>query len=152
MVSAPMHSDSHLTDRFRALLRGGATHIVALRYVFAGGITAGVYLGLGLLLSGPVGLNIQVAIPIAYLLSLVVHFSFQRYFVWAHRDGYALGVGGQGVRYLAVAFTQYAMTALATAVLPSLLGVSEQIVFVVGALLAVVIVFTVMRLHVFHGT
>lgn len=125
--------------------------MVALRYLLTGAVTAGLYLGLGLIFSGPVGLDIQLAIPLAYAITLLFHFSLQRYFVWAHREDYALGAGGQGVRYLIVAATQYVITALATALLPGVLGVSEQVVFVVGALAATVIVFTVMRLHVFHG-
>ena len=137
-------------DRLREVRTDASRHAVAFRYVLVGGISAGVYLGLGLLLSGPAGLPIQLAIPLAYAVSLLVHFSFQRYFVWAHREEYALAASGQGVRYLLIAGTQYVMTALATAFLPDVLGVSEQIVFVVGAVLAALIVFTVLRLHVFH--
>jgi len=138
-------------NALRSLRTHGAAHVVALRYLLVGGLTAGVYLGLGVLLSGPGDMNIQLAIPIAYAVSLVVHFSLQRYFVWAHKEEYALGAGGQGTRYLAIAGVQYVMTALATAFLPDVLGVSEQVVFVVGAVVATLIVFTVLRLHVFHG-
>ena len=151
MVSALMSSEPTLIDRFHDLRSGGAAHAVALRYILVGGFTASVYLGLGVLLSGPVGMNIQLAIPIAYATSLILHFSFQRYFVWAHKEDYALGAGGQGVRYLVIALVQYVMTALATAFLPGALGVSQQIVFLVGAVISTLIVFTVLRLHVFHG-
>lgn len=151
MVSSPMETEPTLIDRFHDLRRGGAAHAVALRYILVGGFTASVYLGLGVLLSGPVGMNIQLAIPIAYVTSIALHFTFQRYFVWAHKEEYALDAGGQGKRYLIVAFLQYVITALATAFLPAALGVSQQIVFLVGAVVSTLIVFTVLRLHVFHG-
>lgn len=147
-----MATEPTLIDRFHDLRSGGAAHAVALRYILVGGFTASVYLSMGVLLSGPVGMNIQLAIPIAYGTSLILHFSFQRYFVWAHKEQYELGAGRQGARYLMLAGAQYIVTALAAAFLPDLLGVSQQVVFVGGAVVATAIVATVMRFHIFHGT
>ncbi len=54
----------------------------------------------------------------------MLHFQLQRLFVWVSVDGFALATSRQVRRYLAMAGTQYAFTAAATAVLPGMLGVS----------------------------
>jgi putative flippase GtrA len=146
-----MNSPRWPTARVRELRASGATGVIATRYLIGGGTTAAVYIGLTLLLSGPAGVNIQIAIPIAYTCSLVVHFSLQRWFVWAHHEEYALASHVQVGRYLLLALAQYAFTATATAVLPSALGVSAQLVYVVSAVLAAVLAFLAMRYLVFHA-
>src|SRR3954452_10288959 len=72
MVSALMRSQSSPLQLIRSLRSQGASHYVVLRYLLVGGLTAAVYLGLGILLSGPGDMNIQLAIPIAYAVSLAV--------------------------------------------------------------------------------
>ncbi|WP_327467230.1 GtrA family protein [Baekduia sp.] len=138
--------------RARHLRTSSAGHHQALRFVLSGGTVAVVYLGLGLLLSGPLGVPIQIAIPVSYVISVLFNYSMQRWFVFAHSDAFALSRQAQFLRYVQIGAAQYALTALATAVLPDVLGLDEQVVYVATALIAAVITFIVLRLVVFHGS
>jgi putative flippase GtrA len=138
--------------RARHLRTSSAGHHQALRFVLSGGTVAVVYLGLGLLLSGPLGVPIQIAIPVSYVISVLFNYSMQRWFVFAHSDEFALSRQAQFLRYVQIGAAQYALTALATAVLPDVLGLDEQVVYVATALIAAVITFIVLRLVVFHGS
>lgn len=120
------------------------------RFAVAGGVTALVYFGGTLLLSGPVGLPIQLSILVAYATSLAVHFTMQRVLVFRDHDAFELAVHQQAGRYLTLAAIQYAFTATATAVLPSALGLSDQVVYVLSAGTAACVTFLVLRRHVFH--
>lgn len=124
----------------------------AIRYGVAGGVVAGVYLGIPLLLNGVLAVPIQVAIPFAYILAVTLHFNLQRHFVFAHVDRFALSVRHQIGRYVVIGAIQYPTTALATAFLPGLLGVSERVMFVIITLCISVAFFLVLRGHVFHPT
>jgi putative flippase GtrA len=146
----PRRTDT-LSERVRRLRRSSRTHVMALRYVVTGGTVALVYLGLGLLLSGPLGVPIQIAIPVAFALSLMLNYMLQRHFVFGHSESFALSGRAQFVRYAQIGVAQYAFTAGATALLPGPLGVSEQVVYVVAALTAPVITFLLLRLVVFHA-
>ncbi|HWI21776.1 MAG TPA: GtrA family protein [Baekduia sp.] len=134
-----------------SLRRSSAPRHQALRFVANGAIIAAIYLGLGLFLSGPLGMPIQIAIPVSYVLSVLLNYCSQRWFVFAHNTGFALSGRTQLSRFLQLAAAQYALTATATALLPGLTGVDEQIVYVVTALVAAVVVFVTLRLAVFHG-
>ena len=138
--------------RARQLRTSSAGHHQALRFVLSGGTVAVVYLGLGLLLSGPFGVPIQIAIPVSYVVSVLFNYSMQRWFVFAHSDAFALTPQAQFVRYVQIGAAQYVLTALATAVLPDVLGLDEQVVYVATALIAAAITFVVLRLVVFHGS
>ena len=133
-------------DDPRSLLAIGRQTVL---YAIAGSFTTVIYVGLTLLLSGPAGASIHVAIPLAYVTALVLHFNLQRGFVFRDRE-FALGTFDQGRRYLATAATQYTLAALSTAILPGVLGVDEQVVYVVTALTLAAITFLVLRTHVFH--
>jgi putative flippase GtrA len=138
--------------RARHLRTSGAGHHQALRFVLSGATVAVVYLGLGLLLSGPLGVPIQIAIPVSYVVSVLFNYSMQRWFVFAHSDAFALSRQAQFVRYVQIGAAQYVLTALATAVLPGVLGLGEQVVYVATALIAAAVTFVVLRLVVFHGS
>jgi putative flippase GtrA len=138
-------------SKLRAFRTSAAGHHQVIRFVLSGGTVAMVYLGLGLLLSGPLGVPIQIAIPVSYVVSVLFNYSMQRWFVFAHSDDFALSRGAQFLRYVQIGAIQYAFTALATAVLPGWLGVDEQIVYVATALIAAAITFVVLRFVVFHG-
>lgn len=122
----------------------------ALRYVVAGGTVTLVYVGITLILAGPAGVEIQIAIPIAYALSICLHFSLQRWFVFSDVE-HALPLGAQLRRYLPAAAAQYAFTAITTAVLPSALGVPERLVYVAAALTSSGGTFLFLRARVFHA-
>jgi putative flippase GtrA len=135
--------------RIRAL----AAHPLAgpsVRYVIAGGTVAGVYLAIPLALNGAFGVPIQVAIPIAYVLAVSLHFMLQRHFVFGHVDEFALSTRQQVGRYVVMGSIQYPTTALATAILPAMLGVSERVAFVGITVVISVTFFLVLRGHVFH--
>lgn len=121
-----------------------------VRFVLAGGTVAVLYLA-GTLLLNAAGLAMQLAIPLAYVVSLAVQFTLQRHFVFANHEAFELGVGGQLSRYLVAAAIQYGCVAGLTAVLPGLLGVDERVVYVVVALVAAGITYVIVRATVFHG-
>lgn len=121
-----------------------------VRYAINGSATTLLYIFLTLLLDGPGGLPIQVAIPLAYSSSLVVNFTLQRAFVF-RSAGFALSRRKQLVRYLAAVLVQYAITATSTAKLPRLLGVPERDVYVVTVLCLALCAFLTLRSVVFHS-
>jgi putative flippase GtrA len=120
------------------------------RYAVAGAVVALVYVGGTLLLSGPVGLPIQAAIPIAYVVAVALHFVLQRTFVFRHDGDFALSVHEQVVRYVLIAATQYPATAALTALLPELTGVSDQVAYLITVALISLTFFFVLRGGVFH--
>lgn len=121
-----------------------------LRFVMVGGTVAVLYLA-GTLVLNSLGMPIQAAIPTAYVASLFVHFTLQRYFVFANHDEFALGLRHQVPRYLVTAAIQYAVTALLTAVLPDLLHANERLVYSVVAVAAAMVTYAVNRAAVFHA-
>jgi putative flippase GtrA len=121
----------------------------ALRYVVAGGTVAVFNLGLALLLSGPGDVPIQLAIPVAYVLALCLHFSLQRWFVFAHEQ-HALAITHQIRRYLPAAAAQYGFAAATTAVVPGLIGAPEGVVYSVAVVVSSAGTFLFLRARVFH--
>lgn len=135
------------------LVRALMTHPTAgptARYGLAGATVAGVYLAIPVGLSTAFGTGIEIAIPIAYVLAVCLHFTLQRRFVFAHVSQFALSGRQQAARYVMVGAIQYPTTALATALLPSLLGISARATFVLVTLIISVIFFLVLRGLVFH--
>jgi putative flippase GtrA len=122
-----------------------------VRYGISGSFSTLTYIALTLLVSGPLDVPIQIAIPVSYVVSVLFNYSMQRWFVFAHSDAFALSPQAQFVRYVQIGAAQYALTALATAVLPDVLGLDEQVIYVATALIAAAITFVVLRLVVFHG-
>lgn len=125
--------------------------VVRLAHYGAVGAFVGVVnIGLGLGLSGPLGLPIQVAIPLAFAGAVALHFFLHRSWVWKHTDGFALSIREQLGRYSALASVQYPVTALGTAALPGALGVSDQVAFLIVTVVVAAVVFVVLRTRVFH--
>jgi putative flippase GtrA len=122
-----------------------------VRYALVGGTAALVYLLATTLLALVVGLPFQLALTIGFLLSMAFHFTMQRVFVWANRDGFALPLHHQAGRYLSVAAAQYAATSLATSLLPGALGLSTEIVYLATVVLLTAFNFMVFRHGVFHA-
>ena len=121
-----------------------------LRYGVSGTASTLLYILLTLLLEGPGGIAIQVAIPLAYALALVCNFTLQRMFVFPRSEGFALAPRSQLARYLGAVLVQYAITATATAKLPGLLHVPETDVYVATVLCLAVAAFLTLRAVVFH--
>jgi putative flippase GtrA len=123
----------------------------ALRFAIAGATVATLYIGLTLLLAGPVGAPIQLAIPVAYVTAVALHFVLQRNFVFRDRDAFALTTGGQAQRYVVIGVVQYSVTAASTGLLPGVLDVSEQAVYVCTVIVVSAATFLVLRRGVFHA-
>jgi len=121
-----------------------------VRFGLTGAIVFGIYTGGTLLLSGPLGLPIVLAIGIAFTVALMVNFTMQRHFVFFDHDTFALGARTQFIRYLIAAACNYALTSLIVTTVPGALGVSQQLVFVVTALVMSLVGFTVVRWWIFH--
>jgi len=122
----------------------------AVRFALVGATVAAVYIGLTLLLSGPVGLPIEFAILIAYVLAVVLHFLLQRHVVFRGTKGFALSVHDQVLRYVLIGIVQYTLTAAATKLLPEPLGLSEQVVYVCTVVTLSGATFLFLRTRVFH--
>jgi putative flippase GtrA len=97
-----------------------------------------------------VGLPFQVALAIGACAGLLVHFTLQRFFVWAHSDEYALALRHQAARYLAFAGAQYGLTAASTAILPTALGLPVELVYFGTVAILVSMNFLVFRNVIFH--
>ncbi len=121
------------------------------RFALAGAIVTVVYLGVTTLLATVFGIHFQVALIIGFSCGLVVHFTLQRQFVWAHGDEYALPIHRQAGRYLIVAAAQYGVTAASTALLPSALGVPTEVVYLATVFVVVCTNFVVFRQGIFHA-
>ena len=122
-----------------------------IRFGLAGGIVAVVYLTTTTVLAEVFGLPFQAALAIGFCVGLLVHFTLQRLFVWTHHDEFALPLRHQAGRYLAYAGAQYGITAAATSLLPSVLGVSAEIVYLVTVAVVVSVNFVVFRHGIFHA-
>ncbi len=145
-ATATAFAPSSLVARVRSLFTW-----TTLRYAINGSATTLLYIVLTLLLDGPGGLPIQVAIPVAYSSSLVVNFTLQRAFVFTSQSGFALSRRAQLTRYGAAVLVQYTITATSTAKLPGLLGVPERDVYVVTVLCLALCAFLTLRSVVFHA-
>ena len=122
----------------------------ALRFALAGAVVMLTYVGLTLLFSGVAGIPIQVAIAVAYVLAVMLHFALQRTFVFRYELGFALTTGSQVRRYVVIGVVQYTVTAATTTALPSVLGASEQVVYVATVLVISACTFLFLRHRVFH--
>jgi putative flippase GtrA len=121
-----------------------------LRYAVSGSFSTLTYIALTLIVSGPLDVPIQIAIPISYATALLLNFTLQRHFVFPTDDGFALERGAQLRRYVPAVLVQYGITATSTAVLPRLFGVPERDVYVVTVLVLAVLAFLTLRSLVFH--
>jgi putative flippase GtrA len=121
-----------------------------LRFVLAGGAVFLVHLSATTVFAVVVGLPFQVALLAGYGVAIVVHFSMQRLFVWTHREGFALSLQRQLGWYLLVSAAQYGVTALSTLLLPPVLGISAEAVFLIVVPAQAVVNFILYRNGIFH--
>jgi putative flippase GtrA len=133
-------------------LAASLVHWSTIRYGIAGMTAALVYLSLPVVLNGGAGVPLQIAIPVAYVAAVIVQFNLQRRFVFRHVSEFALTRRAQIGRYLMIGAVQYPLTAIATAFLPSVLGISPRATFVAVALAMSLTIFLVLRTHIFHET
>ncbi len=136
-------------------LRGLRTHPGLVgqgaRYAMAGAVVTIFYVCLTSFLALVVGLPFQLALVIGFGVSLTLHFTLQRLFVWADREQFALSFHHQAGRYLIASGVQYGLTAASTSLLPPLLGLSPEAVYIAVVPLLALTNFLVFRYIVFHG-
>ena len=121
-----------------------------LRFALSGSLVAGVYVTVTTVLHDVLAVRFQIALAIGFVVSVALHFTLQRLFVWRHYRRFALAVHRQAVRYLGVCASQYTVTALSTAQLPGLVGLPVEVVYVITMLAVAGINFVVFRGRVFH--
>src|SRR6202167_464742 len=122
------------------------------RYALAGAFVGLVYVLTTTFLAVVVGLPFREALAIGFALQLAVHFTLQRTFVWVHEEEFALPIRHQTGRYLAVAGAQLGLTAASTSLLPAVLGVSAEVVYLGTVALLTTVNFLLFRNVVFHPT
>jgi len=122
-----------------------------LRFGLAGSLVALLYVTVTTVLSQVLGVPFQLALAIGFASGLLLHFTLQRVFVWTHHEEFALGLRHQVGRYLTMAAAQYGVTAVSTAVLPSVLGLSEEVVYLLTMVVVTTVGFLLMRFVIFHA-
>jgi len=155
-VTDPRRAAPNRRERVRAAvrsLRSPNSGVLGqgVRFLFAGGIVVVVYVTTTTVLADVVGLHFQVALAIGFAVALLVQFNLYRVFVWVHHEEFALPVHHQVGRYLVAAGVNYGLTAAATAVLPGLLGVPTEAVYLVMVAALPVVNFVVLRYVIFHA-
>jgi putative flippase GtrA len=130
---------------------GTALAAQGLRFALAGIAVWLVNLSVTTSLALFVGLPFQMALLTGYVVSVAVHFALQRLFVWAHREGFALPMRRQLGRYLLLVVIQYGVTAASTLLLPSVLGLSSEAIFLIVVPLQASINFLLFRNSIFHA-
>jgi putative flippase GtrA len=122
-----------------------------LRFGLVGGSVAVLYLTVTTVLYKVVGLDFQIALAIGFVSGLTLHFTLQRVFVWIHHEGFALELHHQLGRYLAMAATQYAVTAASTAWLPGALKIPTETAYLLTMTVVTLAGFLLMRFIIFHA-
>jgi putative flippase GtrA len=118
------------------------------RYLTSGGFVAFVNLGTGALLL-TLGVEVQLTVAIAFVVTITTHFTLQRVFVFAGEGAFALTLGQQLRRYLAMAAVQYPTTAGLVALLVGV-GLQDFDAVVCTALLVAPVTFVLLRTRMFH--
>jgi putative flippase GtrA len=134
-----------------ALLRADRLLAQGVRFAISGVVVSTIYISVTTLLAEVSHLRFQLALAIGWTAAVCVHFTLQRVFVWAHQEKFALPFGHQVGRYLLVAGTQLGVTATTTAVLPSVLGLPAEAIYLGTATLLTLVNFLVFRNGIFHA-
>jgi putative flippase GtrA len=122
-----------------------------LRFGLAGGSVAVLYVTVTTVLSQVLGVPFQIALAVGFTCGLLLHFTLQRLFVWIHHEEFALGMRHQVGRYLTMAAAQYGVTAASMAVLPAVLGLGEEVVYLMTMVVVTAVGFLLMRFVIFHA-
>jgi putative flippase GtrA len=121
-----------------------------VRYAVAGAFVAVVYLATTSVLAVVVGLPFREALVIGFTVQLAVHYTLQRTFVWVHDRDFALSFRRQARRYLVVNGGQLALTTVTTSLLPPVLGLSAEVIYLMTAGSMTIVNFLTYRNVVFH--
>jgi putative flippase GtrA len=120
------------------------------RFVITGVVVSIIYISVTTLLAEVVGLRFEIALVIGWCSAITVHFTMQRLFVWASHKGFALPFAHQIARYLLLACSQLGITTATTALLPGVLGLPTEAIYLATAALLTLLNFIVFRQGVFH--
>jgi putative flippase GtrA len=131
-------------------VRSPALSAQGLRFGVVGVVVGLVYLGATTLLADVAGVPFQAALAIGFSAAVLMHFTLQRIFVWARHEEFVLPLHHQIGRYMAIAGIQYGVTAASTSTLPSVLGVSTEIVYLVTLAVVTATNFLLFRHRIFH--
>jgi putative flippase GtrA len=137
--------------------RTSAPYVTALlqrrqvRYLLAGGSIAGLFLVLMTVQTQLLGVPAQVALILSYCVAIPTHFALQRYFVFASDNDFALATHHQAVRFVSVALTQYALTAIGLHVLTHVAHLPTMAAYCVTAPVTILLTFTLLRRWAFHA-
>jgi putative flippase GtrA len=93
---------------------------------------------------------VQATVAIAYLTSLVTHFTLQRTFVFAGQGQFALTLGQQMRRYAALAAVQYPTTA-ALAAIGVAIGLPDLAAAISATILMTPATYFLLRTRMFHA-
>lgn len=132
------------------VLRADNVAAQGVRFACSGVIVSIVYITITTVLSQVVHLRFQVALVTGWCAAVAVHYTLQRTFVWVHEGSFALSLRSQVGRYLLIAVSQLGVTAATTTLLPPLLGVSSEIVYLATGACITILNFLVFRNGVFH--
>jgi putative flippase GtrA len=122
----------------------------SIRFALSGVAVSIVYITITTLLAEASHLDFQLALAIGWCSAVSIHFTLQRVFVWAHEDRFALPLSRQVRRYMLVALLQLGATVVSTAVLPSVLGLPAEAIYLMTAVVLTLINFVVFRNGIFH--
>ena len=120
------------------------------RFLIAAAIVGSTYAVLTVLLSDVLLIPFQVALAASFVVSIVLHFTLQRAFVWRHSEEFALAMSHQALRYLPMCALQYGLTALSTSQLPTALHLPVETVYLPTVLIVAGFNFVIFRSRVFH--
>jgi putative flippase GtrA len=120
------------------------------RFVLAGGFITVLYLAVVTVMRTVLDAPWAVAIAVGYVIAPSTHFVLHRRLVFRNERGFELSVAQQLPRFVAVVACQYAFTAAAMAVLPSVLGLPSLLVFFGVAAAVTAVSFVVLRTRLFH--
>jgi putative flippase GtrA len=121
-----------------------------VRFALAGSLVTVVYVSVTTGLHGVFGVPFQVALATGFVTGVSLHFTLQRVFVWRHRERFALATHRQAIRYLCMCASQYGTTALSTSLLPTLVGLPVEVVYLATMFALSTFNFLVFRGRVFH--
>jgi putative flippase GtrA len=93
------------------------------RFALTAIVAQGAYASLLALFLLGFGYPRQTALAISYVITLLIHFTLNRQFVFA-KGNFKRGLSAQGARYLVIAASAYVITALGLALLPEALGIA----------------------------
>lgn len=121
------------------------------RFALSGTLVALLYVAVTTLLHDAFGVPFQIALATGFVVSVCLHFTLQRLFVWRHYERFALRAHHQAMRYLSVCGVQYGITALSTSELPHLVGLPVEVVYLLTMLTVAGVNFLVFRGRIFHS-